>query len=80
MVYDEALSAPVDSRTPIPAGRRMEVKIRAATVWTGKLIRQALLPQAPHLTAAHVGFWLWETSQHKSAGDRPYHRTLTTAY
>jgi hypothetical protein len=80
LVYDEALSAQVDSRTPIPAGSRREVEIRAATVWAGELIRQALLPRAPHLTAAHVDFWLWETSQQKSPDDRPYHRTLTTAY
>ncbi len=80
LVYDEALSAQVDSRTLIPAGSRMEVEIRAATVWAGELIRRALLPQAPHLTAAHVDSWLWETGQHKSLDDHPYHRTLTTAY
>jgi hypothetical protein len=80
LVYDEALSARVDSQTLIPASSRMEVEIRAATVWAGELIRQALLPQAPDLTAAHVDFWLWETSQCKSPDDRPYHRTLTTAY
>ena len=80
LVYDEALSAQVDSRTPIPAGSRREVEIRAATVWAGELIRQAWLLQAPDLTGAHVDFWLWETSQHRSPDDRPYHRTLTTAY
>lgn len=80
LVYDEALSARVDSQTPIPAGSRMEVEIRAATVRAGELIRRALLPQAPGLTAAHVDFWLWETGQHKSPDDRPYHRTLTIAY
>ena len=80
LIYDEALSAQVDRQIPIPAGSRMEVEIRAATVWAGELIRRALLPQAPHLMAAHVDFWLWEASQRKSLNDRPYHRTLTTAY
>ena len=80
LVYDEALAAFVDSQTPLPAGSRMEVEIRAATVWAGALIRQALQPRAPALTAAHVDYWLWETSHHKSPGDRPHHRTLTTAY
>jgi hypothetical protein len=80
LVYDEALAAEVDQQVPIPAGSPMEVEIRAATVWAGELIRQALQVRAPELTAAHVDFWLWETSQHKSLVDRPYHRTLTTAY
>ena len=80
LVYDEALSALVDSQTPIPAGSRMEIEIRAATVWAGERIRQALLGRAPEITAAHIDFWLWETSQRKSPDARPYHRTLTTAY
>jgi hypothetical protein len=78
--YDQTLAALVDSQTPIPAGSRMEVEIRAATVWASELLRQALLPRAPDLTAAHIDYWLWETSQHRSPGDLPYHRTLTTAY
>jgi hypothetical protein len=80
LVYNDALSALVDSQTPIPAGSRMEIEIRAATVWAGERMRRALLGRAPGITAAHIDFWLWETSQHKSPDDRPYHRTLTTAY
>ncbi len=80
LVYDEALSTLVDSQTPIPAGSRMEIEIRAATIWAGERIRQALLGRAPEITAAHIDFWLWETGQRKSPDDRPYHRTLTTAY
>ncbi len=80
LVYDDMLERLVDSQTPLPAGGRMEVEIRAATVWACELMRQALLPRAPGLTAAHIDFWLWETSQGKSPHDRPYHRTLTTAY
>ena len=38
------------------------------------------LTRIPGITAAHIDFWLWETSQKKSPGDLPYHRTLTTAY
>lgn len=80
LVYDQSLTDLVDSQMPITTGGRMEVEIRAATVWAAELIRQALLPRMPSLTAAHIDFWLWETSQHKSATDQPYHRTLTTAY
>ena len=80
LVYDDDLSARVDNQALIPAGSRMEVEIRAATVWAGERIRQALLDRAPEITAAHVDFWLWETGQTKSPADLPYHRTLTTAY
>jgi hypothetical protein len=80
LVYDDALSARVDGQAPIPAGSRMEVEIRAATVWAGEQLRRALLSRAPEITAAHIDFWLWETGQRRSPEDRPYHRTLTTAY
>jgi len=80
LVYDGELAALVDSQAPIPAGSRMEIEIRAATVWAGEGIRQALLDRAAGITATHIDFWLWETSQRKSPDDRPYHRTLTTAY
>lgn len=80
LVYDKALADLVDHQIPLPAGSRMEVEIRAATVWAGELMRRALLPRAPGLTACHIDFWLWEAGQRKSAADRPYHRTLTTAY
>jgi hypothetical protein len=58
----------------------MEVEIRAATIWTGELMRRELRPRAPELTASHIDFWLWEAGQAKSPGDKPYHRTRTTAY
>jgi hypothetical protein len=80
LVYDDELASQVDSQMHIPAGSRMEVEIRAATVWAGELMRRALLPRAPGLTASHLDFWLWETGQQKSPTDLPYHRTLTTAY
>jgi hypothetical protein len=80
LVYDGDLAALVDGQVSLPAGERMEVEIRAATVWAGELMRRSLAPRAPGLTASHVDFWLWETGQHKVPGDRPYHRTRTTAY
>ena len=78
--YDEELAYRVDSLIPLPAGSRMEVEIRAATVWAGELMRQSLLPKVPGLTAAHIDFWLWEAGQKKDLTDKPYHRTRTTAY
>lgn len=80
LVYDRTLAALVDNQTPLPAGGRMEVEIRAGTVWACELIRQQMLPRAPYLTASHIDYWLWEAGHEKSPGDRPYHRTLTIAY
>jgi len=80
LVYDQELASLVDSQTLLPAGGRMEVEIRASTIWACELMRQALLPRAPGLTSAHIDYWLWEASHQKSPGDRPYHRTWTTAY
>ncbi len=80
LAYDGSLSELVDGKVLIPAGSRMEVEIRAATVWAGELMRQALARRHPRITACHVDYWLWEAGQHKEPGDRPYHRTVTTAY
>lgn len=80
LVYDETLASLVDDRVPIPAGDRMEVEIRAATVWAGELMRRELVPRAASLTACHVDYWLWATGQRPHGDNRPYHRTLTTAY
>jgi hypothetical protein len=80
LCYDDELAHRVDNLIALPAGSRMEVEIRAATVWAGELMRQALLPRMPGLTAAHIDFWLWEAGQTKDPTDKPYHRTRTTAY
>jgi hypothetical protein len=80
LVYDDALAVLVDSQALIPSGSRLEVEIRAATIWAGELMRQALSRRDPGITACHVDYWLWETGQCKREGVRPYHRTLTTAY
>lgn len=80
LVYDRSLAALVDGQAPLAAGGRMEVEIRAATVWMGKPMRRELHPRALEFIASHVDFWLWEAGQAKSQGDKPYLRTLITAY
>ena len=80
LAYDGSLAALVDSQALIPAASRMEVEIRAATVWAGELMRRALSRRDPQITACHVDYWLWETGQRKLRGSLPYHRTVTTAY
>ncbi len=80
LVYEPGLAATVDSLTPIPAGDRREVELRAAAVWAAELLRRALAPRLPGVTALHVDYWLWSAGQTQGPGLKPYHRTLTTAY
>jgi len=80
LVYDAALAATVDSQTLIPAGDRREVEIRIATVWAAELMRRALTPRLPEITALHIDYWLWFAGREQGPEVRPYHRTLTTAY
>jgi hypothetical protein len=80
LVYDADLSATVDGELLIPAGDRREVEIRAATVWAAELMRRALIPRLPQVTALHLDYWLWYAGRDQGPGIKPYHRTLTTAY
>jgi hypothetical protein len=80
LIYDAGLAATVDSETLIPAGDGREVEIRAATVWAAELMRRALVPRLPQVTALHLDYWLWYAGRDQGPGIKPYHRTLTTAY
>jgi hypothetical protein len=70
----------VDSQELITAGSRWEVEIRVATVWAAELMRRALVPRLPDLTALHLDYWLWYAGRQQGPDVKPYHRTLTTAY
>jgi hypothetical protein len=80
LVYRAELAATVDSRTLIPEGDPREVEIRLATVWAAELMRRALVPSIPHITALHLDYWLWYAGRDQGPEIKPYHRTLTTAY
>jgi hypothetical protein len=80
LVYDAELVETVDREILIPAGDRREVEIRAATVWAAELMRRALVPRMPQVTALHLDYWLWYAGRDQGPGIKPYHRTLTTAY
>jgi hypothetical protein len=80
LAYDAELAATVDGEILIPAGDRREVEIRAATVWAAELMRRALVPRMPQVTALHLDYWLWYAGRDQGPGIKPYHRTLTTAY
>lgn len=78
--YSSELSIRVDGFELIPAGSEQEVEIRAATIWACELIRQTLASRGVAMTASEIDWALWQAGQTASAGDRPYHRTLTGYY
>jgi len=78
--YSDKLANKIDSYLPIKKDSKEEVEIRAATIWAVELIRQKLQKKYKFVTAPHLDTMLWNKSQTKRKNDKPYHRTLTTAY
>ena len=79
--YSAALTRQIAAGQLLPKDSPEEVEIRANTVWAGELIRQALAPRFPWVTALQIDYWLWMQRQHVAETNRlPHHKTLTTAY
>jgi len=81
LVYSDALAATVDRQELIPPGDVREVEIRAATIWSCELLRQALDSPASgaSLRAFEVDWLLWSDAQGRTIS-KPYHRTRTVFY
>lgn len=78
--YAEELASTVDSRTRIPAGHRMEVEIRAATIIACDMLVASLRQIGREITAAELDWQLWSLSQSLGGESRPYHLTETIYY
>lgn len=78
--YSESLANKIDNYEIIPANSREEIEIRASTIWAAEYLKEELLQKFDFVTSAHIDGLLWLKSQDKSEKDKPYHRTLTTAY
>ncbi len=93
--YTKQLANKIDSYELIQKGSEDENEIRAATIWAVELIRnevekksersetlirEGLQKKYDFITASHIDSMLWKMSQTKAKGEKPYHRTLTTAY
>ncbi|MBU2592182.1 queuosine salvage family protein [Patescibacteria group bacterium] len=78
--YSKELAEKIDRYELIKKGSEEEVEIRATTVWAVELIRRELQKRYSFVTASHVDSMLWNMSQTKAKGEKPYHRTLTAAY
>ena len=80
LIYAGPLAARVDTYAPIAPGSEEEIEIRAATVWAVELLRRALARRGIQRPASAIDYRLWEESQTKLPGEKPYHRTRTIYY
>ena len=78
--YSKSLAEKIDNYDLIEAHSAIEIELRVATIWAVEYIQEALRAKYPFVTSSHVDNYLWLSSQKKSEKDKPYHRTLTTAY
>lgn len=80
LIYSQTLANKIDFFELIEAGSQEEVEIRVATIWAVEIIKKELQKKFASVTSSHVDNILWNRSQTKTKGEKPYHRTLTTAY
>lgn len=78
MRYSPDLAAKVDNEEWIEAGAPEEVEIRAATIISVELLRDALARKGRRLLSLELDWLLWHASQNREMA--PHHRTLTTFY
>lgn len=78
--YAAPLARKVDAKTQLEAGSSVEIEIRAATLWAVEFLRDALASRGNKLWSAQVDWILWNASQGKFQGLKPYHRVRTVYY
>jgi hypothetical protein len=78
--YTTALAEKIDSKTEIPSNSAEETEIRANTIWAVEFIKEEVKKHSPKIMSFEVNDHLWLATQEKFDGDKPYHRTRTTAY
>jgi hypothetical protein len=78
--YTKDLAEKIDKKIQILSGSSEEVEIRANTIWVVEIIREELQKIGKIVSSSAINDHLWLMGQTKSADEKPYHRTLTTAY
>jgi hypothetical protein len=78
--YGPELANKVDQEILIEEGSRVEVEIRANTIWSVELIRQELERMGRDLKAFEIDWILWNLGQDEAFKEKPYHRTVTIFY
>lgn len=78
--YTKSLAEKVDNKVLLIHGEQEEVDIRTNTIWAVEFIRQELEKIGKRVMPISINDHLWLMGQDKSKHEKPYHRTLTTAY
>ncbi len=78
--YGASLARKVDHQIELAVGSPEEIEIRSATLWAVEFLRQALAKRGRSLWSIQVDWILWNASQGKFAGLKPYHHTRTVYY
>ncbi len=78
--YAPSLARKVDAQIELAAGSPEEIEIRAATLWAVEFLREELGARGCKLWSIQVDWILWNASQGKFEGMKPYHRVRTIYY
>jgi len=78
--YAPSLTRKVDAQIELAAGSPEEIEIRAATLWAVEFLREELAARGRALLSVQVDWVLWDASQGRFEGMKPYHRVRTTYY
>ncbi|MBI2109428.1 MAG: hypothetical protein HYT93_04645 [Parcubacteria group bacterium] len=80
LTYATELEKKIDTFVQIPHGSSEEVEIRANTIWAVEKMKTELGKNGKQTPSIGINDHLWLMGQTKNPNDKPYHRTLTTAY
>lgn len=78
--YAPSLARRVDAKKPLSKDSAEEIEIRSSMLWAVELLRHALAQRGRALTSVQMDWFLWESSQGKVKGMKPYHRVRTIYY
>lgn len=78
--YAPSLARKVDAQIELAAGSPEEIEIRAATLWAVEFLREQLATRGHNLWSIQIDWILWEASQGKFPGMKPYHHVRTIYY
>ena len=80
LVYEKSLAEKIDNKMLFEKDSPEEVEIRASMIWAIECIKRNVQTTFPKVTAMDIDEYLWVLGQQKFPDDKPYHRTVTTAY
>lgn len=78
--YTPDLAERIDQKVEIAHDSEEEVELRALTIYAVDLIKEEVRKRHPDILSMEINDYLWLATQEKIAGEKPYHRTRTTAY